>query len=138
MVSYTIDSSVWVAAFLASEASHKRAYAFLTSVIKDNSSVILPVTIPVEVALALARRGASPLANEALEFMLTLPSVQFVEITYLRMIDIIQATAPLKVRGMDAIVIAVAREYDSRLVTLDKELERRAKGFVKTASPRSP
>ena len=134
MAPSTIDSSVWVAAFLTDEANHKRAYSFLTTVIKDSSSIIIPVTITIEVAMALARRSEGALADTVLEFMLALPSVQFVEITYPRMIDIIQATSSLKVRGMDAVVIAVAREYDSRLVTLDKELEQRAKGFVQVVT----
>ncbi len=132
MTFYTIDSSVWVSAFLADEINHERAYAFLTTAIKNSSNIIIPVTVTIEVAMALARRGESVLADQALEFMLAIPSMQFVEITYSKMIDIIQAISSLKVRGMDAIVIAIAREYGSQLVTFDKELGQRAKGFVQT------
>ncbi len=133
MASYTIDSSVWVAALLTDETNHKRAYAFLTLAIQDNSSIIIPVTIAVEVAMALARRSEGALAEKTLEFILAVPSIQFVELTYSRMIDVIQTASPLKVRGMDAIVLAVAHEYGSQLVTLDKELEQRAKNFVQIA-----
>lgn len=126
----TIDSSVWVAAFLKDEPHNQQAYAFLSSIIESGEEIIIPVTVYIKIAMALARRGADDLIEKTAQFLLEIPSLQFVELSYPRMLDITEIATPLKVRGMDAIVVAVAHEYGSRLATLDRELAQRAKPIV--------
>ena len=127
----TIDSSVWVAAFLKDEKHNETAYNFIASLIESGEDIIIPVTVYIEIMMALSRRGAGELIESTSQFLLTIPSLQFVELTYPRMIDIVETTASLRLRGMDAIVVAVAHEYGSQLATLDRELaERRRRVFT--------
>ena len=126
----TIDSSLWTAALLKEEQHHHTAFSFLSSVIEQGEEIIIPVTIYIEIVMAFTRRGAVAEAEMAGEFLFKIPALKFVEITYPRMIDIVKSVSSLKLRGMDAIVVAIAREYSTRLATLDRELAAKAKRAV--------
>ena len=129
-MAYTIDTSVWIAALLKDEPHNKQAYDFLIAVIEKGDGIIIPVTVYIEIAMALARRGENQLVDRVVEFLLKIPTLQFVELTYPRMIDVVTFATPLKLRGMDAVVVAVAHEYSSTLVTLDQELRHKAGSSV--------
>ena len=129
-MSCTIDTSVWVSALLRGEPHNEQAYDFLTSAIQNNEDIILPTTVPIELAMALGRRGESESSAKVLKFLFSIPALHFAEITNQRMVDIIATAAPLMLRGMDAIIVAVAYEFGCRLVTLDQEIARKALPLV--------
>ncbi len=130
-MTYTVDSSVWIAALLREDPTHDQAYAFVERLLDGEDEVVLPVTIYIEVVLAIARRTLSPdLPGRATEFLLGLPAIEFVEIDYPRMISTVEKTMSARLRGMDAIVLHVTQEFDATLVTLDSELQQRAQFLV--------
>ena len=130
-MSYTIDTSVWVSAFLIGEPFHERSKAFLAEVIRSGQEVVIPTTVYLEVVMAIGRRERKAEAQDQIaEYLLAMPDAQFVEIHYSRMLAIVRETSKLGLRGMDAILVGVAKEFDAELVTLDAELAERARVLV--------
>lgn len=130
-MSYTIDSSVWVATLLKEEPSHQAAFELVNQLIEKEETIVIPVTVYIEVVLAVARRtDEGDLPERAAQFLREIPTLQFVEIDYGRMDMIVLRTKPLRLRGMDAVVVGVAAEFETTLITLDQELANRANSMV--------
>lgn len=118
----TLDSSVFVAAFVKAESASDKASKLLKEAIRDRMEVIIPMTVLIESTLAVARRVGQELAEEMQEFILDLPNLKLVEIDFDAGLQIIELGSRLKLKGMDAIVVYVASEFDSALATLDQEM----------------
>ena len=130
-MTYTVDSSVWIAALLKGESAHRTSFAFMSGIVREDTNVVIPVTVYIEVVLAIARRTVNQRTHEeAADFFLRIPSIQFVEIDYARMLSIVEFASPLRLRGMDATIAGVANEFDATLVTLDDELARRTQSAI--------
>ena len=85
----------------------------------------------VEVAAAIRRRtGSKDLAIRVKNDLLELNFLNFLELTELRMKRAAEIASRIGVRGMDAIVIQIAEETRSVLVTLDEEMMKAAKEIV--------
>lgn len=93
--------------------------------------VLESAVVPVEVSAAIRRRtGSESLSREVWQRFLRLLSFLFVEFTWSRMESAIRIAETTGLRGMDAIVVRVAEETGSTLVTLDDEMAERSKGIV--------
>jgi len=129
----TLDSSVIVAALNKHDRQHRECRSLLRRV-KDGEFVALePYTVLVEVAAAIRRRtGDSDLARRVREDLQDIETLEFLELTTGRAIVASQIAEQTGTRGMDAIVIQVAREFDSPLISLDADMIGRAGSIVKT------
>lgn len=123
-----VDASVWVSAFLPTDAHHAQVVAFLARVVGRGESVALPNLALAEIGGAIARRtGDAALAAEALALVRQQPLLKIVALDD----SLGEAAARLamndRLRGADAVYIALAGWLDTALVTLDREvLERGA------------
>jgi predicted nucleic acid-binding protein len=89
------------------------------------------VIVPVEVAAAICRRtGSAELARRVRENLLRLPSFIFIELTESRMASAAEIAERTGLRGMDAIIVQVAKMRRAALVTLDEEMADRSRGIV--------
>ncbi len=118
----TIDSSVLVAAFVKSELRSDSAYALIQNIIENHHEVIIPITVLIESILAISRRANKKLALETQEFILSLPNIKLVEIDFDMALDVIGLGRKTGLKGMDAIVVHVANEFQAQLATLDREM----------------
>ncbi|MFO7447885.1 MAG: PIN domain-containing protein [Ignavibacteriaceae bacterium] len=66
-------------------------------------------------------------ANHVKEELLTLSNLKFIEFDIARAIKASEIAIKTGLRGMDAIVVSIAREFESELITFDKEMEEKAK-----------
>lgn len=119
----TVDSSIIVSALVEKEARHHEASEIWEKVIDKSFFAILPYTILVEVVSAVNRRtGNEELAENVLNFLISLGSIQFVDVNSDRSIQSSKFAIDSKTRGMDAIIIEVAKEFGTELVTFDEEM----------------
>ncbi len=129
---YTVDTSVWVSVFLIGEPVHNQSRKFLRDLIQAGDEVVIPTTVYLEVIMAVGRRERTTEIRETVSrYLLSISNIQFVDIDYVRMLAIARETSALRLRGMDAILVGVAKEFDAELVTLDAELAARAKAMVR-------
>jgi predicted nucleic acid-binding protein len=134
VTSYVLDASVAVAAVRRGEPSHLPARARLSSLLAGNDDVIVPAIFDVEVTSALVRGQAAPAAvRRYLERDLAARRLVAIGPRAARAISAIAARTQL--RAADAAYVWVASTRGLPLVTLDRDIERRAGGLCQVEAP---
>jgi predicted nucleic acid-binding protein len=132
----TVDASVFVNAFNPHEAGHAASLGLLQHAHDEDVPVIVPSLLLVEVASAIARvTGASEAARHYAESIAALAHVMVVAVTAALARDAAAIAAGYRLRGADALYVAVARRYATALVTRDEEQRRRAAAVVPCITP---
>jgi predicted nucleic acid-binding protein len=127
-----LDSSIIVAALREQEEKHWECKDLLGRVKGGKLMALEPYSVLVEVIAAVRRRtGSSDLANRVKRDLPDIGAIEFVELTTVRAEQASEIAAETGVRGMDAIVIQLAREFSAPLVSLDVEMVTKAKSIVK-------
>jgi predicted nucleic acid-binding protein len=127
----TLDSSIIIAALREQEEKHNTCLEVLEKVKDGKYIAIEPYTVLVEVTAAIRRRtGSKELAEKVRFYLRDIDSIYFLELESYRAEEASKVAEKLSVRGMDAIVIQIAREFNSVLLTLDKEMAEKSKDFV--------
>jgi predicted nucleic acid-binding protein len=119
----TVDSSVIISTLLPSEKRHEEACAIWNKVLSGETPAIMPYSVLVEVVAAIRRRtGSELLALETQKMLAGLPSISFVMLDSRTAAKTCRIAAKTGLRGMDALVVQVAREYKAELITFDQEM----------------
>ncbi len=123
MKKVTIDSSVVIASLLKNESRHKEALSIWQKVLTGKQIAIMPYSVLIEVVAAIKRRtGSEELAMEIKDELMSIDSLSFVVLDNEAAEDAADIAAKTGVRGMDAIIIQVAEEYETELISFDKEM----------------
>lgn len=123
----TIDSSVVIASLLKSESRHKEALKIWQRVLSGKDAAIMPYSVFVEIVAAIRRRtGSVELALEVKKEIMSIENVSFVVLDDESAGHAADIAARTGVRGMDALVIQVADEYGTTLISFDEEMIRKA------------
>ncbi len=126
-----IDSSVFVAAFREDEPHSREAFAIIEKLEAGAIDVIIPVSIVIEVVAAIRRRtNNQELAQQVGEKILSYPTLSLIDIDTFRMAKFFELASESGLRGMDTIVVGVAREFGVTLVTLDVEMAGIARRYI--------
>lgn len=131
-----VDASVWVSAFLPADVHHEEVLAFLKRIVERGETVVLPNLALAEIGGAIARRtGDAALAADALALVRRQPLL-----TIHALDDSLgEAAARLaidaRVRGADAVYVALAAWLDTVLVTLDREVLERGAAAARIVTP---
>lgn len=130
-VNICLDSSVIVAALRKQEVHYEDAKNLLEKVKDGNHIAIEPYIVLIEIVAAIKRRtGSTKLAKRVKNDFLAIDTINFTDLESTRANDASEIALNLGVRGMDAIVIQTAKEFNIPLITLDKEMIEKAKSFV--------
>jgi predicted nucleic acid-binding protein len=123
----TLDSSVIVSSLLEKEPRHKEAFEIWTTVVSGKYFAIMPYSVFVEVVAAVRRRtGSEKLAREVKLKLLNIETISFVALDDKSANQAADLAAKIGVRGMDALVIQVSREFDTELASFDEEMMAKA------------
>ncbi|MBC2697384.1 MAG: type II toxin-antitoxin system VapC family toxin [ANME-2 cluster archaeon] len=113
------------------EVHHEAAKNLLEKVKDGNHIAIEPYIVLIEVVAAIKRRtGSTELAKRVKNDFLAIDTINFTDLESIRASDASEIAMNLGVRGMDAIVIQTAKEFNVPLITLDKEMIEKAKSLV--------
>lgn len=131
----TLDSSVFIAAIRKKEIDHIKCKKLIESIANGDYKVVVPCIVLVEVVAAVRRRtGSKEFAKVVAEQMLNIPTITFFDLIKPRVKNACKIAVESKLRGMDAIIVQLAKEMNAVLVTLDEEIMKRADGFAKVGS----
>lgn len=131
-----IDASVWVAAVLARDAHHRDAAALLHHVIETGSTVATPLLSLPEVAGAIARQTENAkLAEKITVFLRSQSWIQFMPLNDELTAAAATIAAQQRLRGADAVYVALAAQRTMTLVTLDREILERTQAIVTNVTP---
>jgi len=133
---YTIDASVFVNAFNPYEVGHRASLELLAAIQERGDLVIVPALLVPEVASALARAsddsiGALRYANATAG----LPHLTLVSLTPTLARHAAELAATHRLRGADAVYLAVARRYATTLVSRDAEQRTRGSAVATCQTP---
>jgi len=128
----TIDSSVIISSLLKNEHRHKEALSIWEDVLKGESFVINHFSVLVEVVAAIRRRtGLVSLAMEIKKELIDTENISFVILDDKAAIEAAEIAAKTGLRGMDALMVQVAKEYNAELISFDKEMMRKSRTVLK-------
>lgn len=131
-----IDASVYVS--LANEADryHDRCLRWFESCLRKQQSLAGPGLLLVEVAASLRRlTGSTELAQRVLSELQESDLIELYPLTLARIETAAILAASTGVRGTDAVYLALAKELEETLITLDRQQLERSKGVVDVSRP---
>ncbi|MBI4171042.1 MAG: type II toxin-antitoxin system VapC family toxin [Candidatus Aenigmarchaeota archaeon] len=127
----TLDSSVIVASVMEKEEHHDACAKLMNKLSKAEYDAAVPYSVLVEVTASVKRRTDSEeLATIIENDLKNISSINFFELSEWRTEEAVVIAAKTGLRGMDAIIVQIAKEHDASLVTLDNEIVQRAQSIV--------
>ncbi len=133
---YTIDASVFVNAFNPHEAGHAESLSFLTAIQQTGDPIIVPTLVLPEIASAVARAtndGAGALRYASATA--ALPHLTLISLTATTARHAAEMAAHYRLRGADAVYLAVARRYAARVVSRNDEQRSRGGAVATCLTP---
>lgn len=128
----TLDSSVIITALREQEENHEECLRLLEKIKNAEYIAIEPYTVLVEVVAAIKRRtGSEQLAERVKIDLQGIGSIHFLDLESDRANEASEIAKKSGMRGMDAVVVQIAKEFNATLVSLDKEMTAKAEGIVK-------
>jgi len=131
-----IDASVWVAAVLEQDAHHASTREFVRRFVMQGGRAKVPLLAWIEIAGAVSRRTGD--THKGLRAAHTLASQTWIEGVALDALLAHESTrlaATQRLRGADAVYVALAASLNQPLLTLDNELLERTQGVIEALTP---
>jgi predicted nucleic acid-binding protein len=133
---YVVDASVWAGWLIPDDLYHDPSRHWISSAARQGEPLYAPLLVLAEVAGAVARRtGLSELGAQAVSLVQHLPNAQLVAVDAELAQLGARVAAQLRLRGADALYVALARRLSVPLVTWDQEQRERGRYFVTTLTP---
>lgn len=131
-----VDASVYVALVHADEPGHAESWAWLRFAQIQGETLRAPAILAAEVAAAIRRGTESPeLAHQIVQQLLTFNVVELVPVSVHLAGRAAVIAADHRLRGCDAVYVALADQWDDVLVTLDRQQLERGADLIVTQRP---
>lgn len=131
-----VDASVWVSRLVPQDVHHAQSRSWLEQYTAAGKLLVAPVLLLPEVAGAVARRtGLSELGQQAIQAILRIPGLHLVTLDGRLGLEAARLAADLRLRGADAVYVAVAHRLRLPLITWDEEQRLRAATAIVVRTP---
>ena len=131
-----IDASVYISLINASEEQHDSSWAWFENAQAGRDQLVAPVILLAEVAAALSSGIAdSALAQRVVDQLKRSEAIELVPVTSALAEQAAAIAADHRIRGCDAIYVALASRLGDSLVTLDRQQLERAAAVVAVRQP---
>lgn len=136
MSAVVVDASIWVSRLVASDMNHKVSRNWLEKFAVDENQFVAPTLVLAEISGSVARRAEdAKLGHDALKLVLRLPSLRLINVDRTLSEFAAQLAADHMLRGADSVYVAVAKQLNIPLITLDEEQFKRASKIIHTIKP---
>jgi predicted nucleic acid-binding protein len=130
---FVLDASVWVARLVPQDEFHQAVKEWMAYQRQEDGQFVSPSLLLAEVAGAISRRTNASFGRRALHQLSILPGLRIVEMKNALMQTAADLAANLGLRGADSVYVAVAKQLDIPLLTLDIEQKERASTEIEIA-----
>lgn len=131
-----VDASVAVALVNAQEKDHAACWAWFEKARHEEEPILAPAIVLAEVAAALSRGVGDPaLAHRVVHHLAHAGLVELVPVTLAVAEQAASIAADHRIRGCDAVYVALADELREPLVTLDRQQLERGAAVVAVRTP---
>lgn len=133
---YTLDASIVARDFDPGDPEYAACHELIALLDQQAIRVIVPRLLLAEIAGLARRLTRDPIrARLMVDAWRTFPHVQIVSLDDALIDAAAEIAADYALRGADATYVAVARQYNCTLVSLDREQRERAAAIVTTLTP---
>lgn len=133
---YTIDASVLLNAFNEAEEGHAVSHQVISLLVTQAIPIIEPSLVLIEAAATISRtRFDAKLARDFAAALRKLPYITFIPLDDDLTQQALEIAADHRLRGADAVYVAVAQRYGTTLISLDREHLTRVAEIVPTLTP---
>jgi predicted nucleic acid-binding protein len=131
-----IDASVYVALINAHEAEHAASWAWFERIRARGEPIAAPAILLAEVAAALSRGMGDPaLAHRTVEQLERSAVIELVPVTVALAGRAASIAADHRIRGCDALYVALADQLGEPLIALDRQQLERCNAIVDARAP---
>jgi len=131
-----VDASVYIALINANEDGHAASWHWYLQAVRSGEQLYAPAIILGEVAAALSRgMDDQDLAKRAARRLERSRSIELVAVTIVLGASAAAIAAEHRIRGCDAVYVALAQSRGEYLVTLDRQQLTRGSAAVETRRP---
>lgn len=131
-----MDTSVYVTLINPNESAHEATWAWYVRSVRQREPLVAPAIMLAEVAAALSRGVDNPeLAHRAARRLQRSATVELVPVTLALARQAAAIAADQRVRGCDAVFVALAQQRADPLITLDQQQLERGSTVVTTRKP---
>ena len=131
-----IDASVTIALVNAREREHVSSWAWFEQARMADESIVAPVILLSEVAAALSRGVGDPtLAHRVVQQLARSEVIELIPITLAVAQRAASIAAEHRIRGCDAVYVALADQLSDTLVTLNRQQIERGAALVTVRAP---
>ena len=131
-----IDASVYIALVNAHEREHSSSWAWFEQAQATQEPVAAPVILLTEVSAALSRGVENPaLARQVVQQLLHSRVIELRPVTTVLAQQAATIAADHRIRGCDAVYVALAEQLGDHLVTLDQQQLERGAAVVTVHKP---
>lgn len=131
-----VDASVYVAYAYAKDIAHTQSRAWMTGALASEQTLVAPATFLAEVAGAISRNSGRPrLARSVIGHLLQAGLVSLIPVTEVLAERAAEIAGDYKIKGADAVYVALAEQLGDELVTLDQEQLQRGGALITTRQP---
>ncbi len=135
-MSLTIDASVFISAALPSEVQFSDSDSFLNKIRLRPQVLHCPTLLIPETAASLARRANNAgIGQNSVQWVTLFPGMRLIPLDLARALQAAQIAATYRLRGADAVYVAVAQEFGTTLITWDAEMLTRGAQAVPVMTP---
>jgi len=131
----TLDSSVIVCSLRKEEEKYEDCLKLVKAVGDGKYIAIEPYLVLVEVVAAIRRRTDSEELAEKVKNALLSGMFNFFDLIHERALESCEISKNTGLKGMDSIVVQISKEFNSTLVTLDKEIKEKGSKIVEIKMP---
>ncbi len=133
---YVVDASVWVSRFVPNDVYHQPSYRWLESAITRGELLAAPALLLAEVAGAVSRSTGRPeLAARAIDLLERLPNSRLVTVDPPLARLAARLAGQLRLRGGDALYVALAQQLGFSLFTWDRKQAERGRTATTVFAP---
>jgi predicted nucleic acid-binding protein len=133
---FTVDASVFLNAFNPYETGYAESHRLLAELQSQALPIIVPTLLLTETAAAIARgRDDADLARAFTAALRRLPHLVWVPVDATLAQQAADIAAQHRLRGSDAVYVAVAVRFGSTLITLDREQRERTADVIVARYP---
>lgn len=134
-MSVVVDASVWVSALLPAETQHVTSRQWFDHYAASDGLLVEPILLLAEVAGAIARRSDARLAEQTIDKLQRLSTIRLVPVDRVIGQQAVRLASAQRLRGADAIYVALAYHLGIPLVTWDEEQRTRAGAVITILTP---
>lgn len=131
-----VDASVIISAILPGEPHHDASRKWFDALVNLGQHFTAPAILLSEVAAPLSRAYNQPeLAESVIQILMTATFSELVPVSVPLANRAATIASEYKIRGCDAVYVALAEALGEELITLDRQQSERAKRIVRSRQP---